>query len=58
VYCNTLFITAHKISNKKLNYHERDYIEIAKKSHAFKYEDIETRAKENLALLGGVTYNE
>lgn len=46
-------MTVHKISTQKLNYHKKDYIEIARKSHSFKEEDIEARAKENLALLGG-----
>jgi hypothetical protein len=35
-----------------------DYVEIARRSHAFKDEHIEERAKENLALLGGVYSNE
>ena len=37
---------------------EKDYIEIARKSHSFKEEDIESRAKENLALLGGISGHE
>lgn len=53
VYCNTKLVTVHKISTKKLNYHEKDYVEIARKSHSFREEDIQKRAKENLALLGG-----
>ena len=53
VYYNTKLVTVHKISTQKLNYHKKDYIEIARKSHSFKEEDIEARAKENLALLGG-----
>ena len=51
-------MTVHKISEQKLNYHEKDYIEIARKSHSFKEEDIESRAKENLALLGGISGHE
>ena len=53
MYYNTKLVTVHKISTQKLNYHKKDYIEIARKSHSFKEEDIEARAKENLALLGG-----
>ena len=53
VYYNTKLVTVHEISDNKLNYHKEDYIEIATKSHSFKEEDIEARAKENLELLGG-----
>ncbi|MBQ9278796.1 MAG: IS21 family transposase [Lachnospiraceae bacterium] len=58
LYYNTTLVTVHKISEQKLNYHEKDYIEIARKSHSFKEEDIESRAKENLALLGGISSHE
>ena len=58
LYYNTTLVTVHKISEQKLNYHEKDYIEIARKSHSFKEEDIESRAKENLALLGGISGHE
>ncbi len=58
LYYNTTLVTVHKITEKKLNYHEKDYIEIARKSHSFKEEDIESRAKENLALLGGISGHE
>ncbi|MBQ5446400.1 MAG: IS21 family transposase [Lachnospiraceae bacterium] len=58
LYYNTKLVTVHKISEQKLNYHEKDYIEIARKSHSFKEEDIESRAKENLALLGGISSHE
>ena len=54
LYYNTTLVTVHRITEQKLNYHEKDYIEIARKSHSFKEEDIESRAKENLALLGGI----
>ncbi len=57
-YYNTQLVTVHKISDRKLNYHESDYIAIAKVSKAFKDENINIRAKENLALLGGVTAHE
>ena len=58
VYYNTELVTVHKISDRKLNYHEKDYVEIARKSHAFTEDDIEAIAKENLALLGGITDHE
>ena len=58
VYYNTVLVTVHKITDQKLNYHEKDYIEIARKSHAFKATDIKARAKENLALLGGISGHE
>jgi transposase len=58
VYYNTKLVTVHKLSTQKLNYHMSDYVEIARRSHAFKDEHIEERAKENLALLGGVYSNE
>ena len=58
LYYNTTLVTVHRITEQKLNYHEKDYIEIARKSHSFKEEDIETRAKENLALLGGISGHE
>lgn len=58
LYYNTELVTVHKISDQKLNYHEKDYIEIARKSHSFKEENIEARAKENLALLGGISGHE
>lgn len=58
VYCNTSLVTVHKISEQKLNYHEKDYIEIAQQSYVFKDEDIESIAKENLSLLGEITGHE
>lgn len=58
VYYNTELVTVHKISEQKLNYHEKDYIEIARLSHSFKEENIAERAKENLALLGGIRGHE
>lgn len=58
LYYNTTLVTVHRITEQKLKYHEKDYIEIARKSHSFKEEDIESRAKENLALLGGISGHE
>ena len=54
VYHNTTLVTLHSISLKKLNYHEKHYIAIAQCSHSFKKEDIETRVKENLSVIGEV----
>ncbi len=58
VYYNTELVTVHSISNRKLNYHARDYISIARISNSFKEENIKDRAKENLALIGGLYSNE
>jgi transposase len=58
LYYNTELVTVHQLSNRKLNYIEKHYIEIAQKSHCFKEENIETRAKENLILLGGLRSHE
>lgn len=58
VYHNTTLVTLHSISLKKLNYHEKHYIAIAQRSHSFKKEDIETRAKENLSVIGDVYHYE
>ncbi|MFW5669943.1 MAG: hypothetical protein ACOCM4_11975, partial [Acetivibrio ethanolgignens] len=51
---NTTLVTLHSLSSKKLNYHEKHYIAIAQQSHSFKKEDIESRAKENLSVIGDV----
>lgn len=58
VYYNTDLVTVHSISNKKINYHTEYYISIARKSHSFKEENITQRAKENLALIGGLYSHE
>lgn len=52
IYHNTELVTLHSISSQKLNYHERHYTAIARLSHAFQEEDIESRAKENLSAIG------
>ncbi len=54
VYNNTNLITIHEISKKRLNYLEEHYIEIARKSHVFKEENIIDRAKENLETIGRI----
>lgn len=58
LYYNTELVSVHKVSNQKFNYNKKDYVEIARKTHCFKEENIEMRAKENLALLGGLTSHE
>lgn len=52
VYYSTYFITVHALSKNKLNYHQEHYTAIARKSHAFKDENIADRAKENLETIG------
>ena len=52
VYYNTTLVTLHQLNTQKLNYHKRHYISIAQQAHSFKKEDIEHRAKENLAMIG------
>ena len=55
VYFNTKLIAAHDISNKKMNYDEKHYIEILKLNFKNKDEDeIKDIAKENLRLIGEV----
>ena len=58
LYYNTNIVTVHKISDRKLNYHEDHYIKIARLSHSFKEENIAIRAKENLELIGGLYSHE
>lgn len=58
VYYNTDLVTVHRISEQKLNYHTEDYIEIARKSHSFREENIIARAKENLEFIGGLYSHE
>jgi hypothetical protein len=58
LYYNTELVTVPKISNQKLNYNEKYYIEIARNPHCFKVEHIEIRAKENLTLLVGFKSHE
>ena len=58
IYHNTTLVTLHSISFKKLNYHEKHYIAIAQQTHSFPKEDIESRAKENLAVIGDVYHYE
>ena len=57
IYHNTELVALHTLGRNKLNYHEGHYIAIARKSHVFKDEDIEERAKENLALIGEIYGN-
>jgi len=52
VYYNKILITIHQISEKKLNYLEEHYVEIAKRTLPFPDEKIEEIAKENLRKIG------
>lgn len=52
LYYNSLLITIHFISEKKLNYLESHYIEIAKLTLPFEEKKIEEIAKENLRIIG------
>lgn len=54
VYYSTDFITIHALSKNKFNYNSGHYAAIARKSHAFKEENIADRAKENLEIIGRV----
>ena len=53
-YCNTKLVAVHAVSDKKLNYLEKHYIEIASISGLFKEENIQDIAKKNLEDLGRV----
>lgn len=52
LYYNSLLVTIHFISEKKLNYLESHYIEIAKLTLPFEEKKIEEIAKENLRIIG------
>ncbi|MBE6854023.1 MAG: IS21 family transposase [Ruminococcus sp.] len=54
VYYSMDFITIHTISKNKLNYNSEHYVDIARKAHIFKEENIANRAKENLEMIGKV----
>lgn len=54
VYCNTKLIALHPVSEKKINYQEAHYLELARKTHSFAEANIAERAKENLNALGAV----
>lgn len=55
LYDNTNYVTKHKISNKKLNYHESDYISIINSTWPnIKPEKIKEIAKKNLKQLGEI----
>lgn len=54
VYHNTKLITLHPLSEKKINYREDHYRDLARKTHSFSEADIEKRAKENLRAIGAV----
>lgn len=54
LYFNTKLVAVHSPSNKKLNYLESHYIEIAKRTLPFNDEKIEEIAKENLKKIGAL----
>ena len=56
VYYSMDFITIHTISKNKLNYNSEHYVDIARKAHIFKEENIANRAKENLEMIGKTNY--
>ena len=56
IYYNMTLITTHKISDKKIQYNEEDYIECLKATMPYKDEDeIEKLAKDNLKLFDRLT---
>ena len=52
VYYNTKLIALHAVSDKKINYTDKDYISLARQTHSFSEENLEERARENLRALG------
>jgi len=58
VYDNTKLITIHDISEKKLNYQDTHYIQIAKQTLPYKEEKIESIAKKNLKMIGASFNND
>lgn len=54
LYSNTKLVAVHSLSNKKLNYLESHYIEIAKRTLPFDDDKIEDIAKENLKMIGAL----
>lgn len=54
VYHNTKLITLHPLSEKKINYREEHYQDLARKTRSFSEANIEKRAKENLRAIGAV----
>ena len=54
VYLNMKLIALHPLSEKKINYQEEHYIALARKAKAFREENLEQRARENLKAIGAV----
>lgn len=52
VYYNMKLITIHKVSTKKMNFREEQYIAIATRSLPFENSKLEEIAKENLKKIG------
>ncbi len=57
IYDSTKLLALHEVSNKKLNYLQHHYEQIATVSHAFRTSDIHKMAKENLNLIGKIYDN-
>lgn len=54
LYFSTKLVAVHRLSNKKLNYLEIHYIEIAKRTLPFDDDKIEEIARENLSKIGAI----
>ena len=54
VYSNTKLIALHPFSDRKINYQEEHYLELAHKTRSFAEKNISARAKENLKAIGAV----
>lgn len=52
LYHNTSLVTIHNISDRKLNYLDKHYVDILKKTLNFEDKKIEKIAKENLKMIG------
>jgi transposase len=57
VYDSTKLIALHEVSNRKLNYLQSHYEQIATVSNCFRTTDIPKMAKENLKLIGKIYDN-
>ena len=51
---NTNLIALHPFSDRKINYQEEHYLELAHKTRSFAEKNISARAKENLKAIGAV----
>lgn len=58
LYSNKKLVTIHAISKNKLNYHKTHYVELTSKTINTNSEKIESIAKQNLDVIGGLYKNE